>query len=377
MRLIDSICTLAASTLIFMGAVACAQSSAASAKPSAPPIPSSSGQEMQLSDQPNFSVAGVTDWTAVGGHGSDSTLRVTESLASATVALKASSSARRTSSTGRSGDAESFLRAGERSEASGDALAAVHAFERAATLDPSEANYFAWGSELLLHRAIWQAEEVFRKGTVAFPQSARMNTALGTALFSGARYGEAAERLCSASDLNPKGTEAYLFMGRMQIIAPEVLPCVEPHLARFVEQEPSNALAKYLYAMTLLKSKQIAPRPDTVEHARSLLDQAVALDPQCGDAYLELGILSNAQHDNQQAIRFYTKAIETTPSLADAHYRLGVLYDRAGDHDQAAQQFKLHDEIKRQQAEVTERQRRDIKQFIFTTPGVASPTSQP
>ena len=34
-----------------------------------PPSPS---QAMKFSDEPNFSIAGVTDWTAAGGHGSDS-----------------------------------------------------------------------------------------------------------------------------------------------------------------------------------------------------------------------------------------------------------------------------------------------------------------
>ena len=43
---------------------------------------------MEFADQPNFAIAGVTDWTAVGGHGSDSTLRTSESLASETRALK-------------------------------------------------------------------------------------------------------------------------------------------------------------------------------------------------------------------------------------------------------------------------------------------------
>lgn len=45
-------------------------------------------QAMEFADQPNFTIAGVTDWTAVGGHGSDSTLRTTEDLANETRSLK-------------------------------------------------------------------------------------------------------------------------------------------------------------------------------------------------------------------------------------------------------------------------------------------------
>jgi tetratricopeptide (TPR) repeat protein len=335
---------------------------------------------MQFSDQPNFSVAGVTDWTAVGGHGSDSTLRTTESLASATAALKSakpSTGSGPSSLSPNTAKADKLRVSGEHFEATGDPLSAVRAFEQATTLDPSEANYFAWGSELLLHRAIWQAEEVFRKGTTAFPGSVRMQTALGTALFSGARYDEAAQRLCTASDLDPSVSEPYLFMGRMQIVAPNALTCVEPHLARFVAQQPNNSVANYLYAMALLKSQERAPNSLIMQRAESLLSQAVDLDPHCGDAYLELGILANTRHDTSQAILYFTSAVQATPMLADAHYRLGVLYDRTGDHEKARHEFQLHDQIKQQQATLTEQQRRDIKQFLFAKPGQPSPAPAP
>ncbi len=349
-------------------------------KPSAAASSSSAAQEMQFSDLPTFSVAGVTDWTAVGGHGSDTTLKTTESLATATAALKPNGSASGNASPSNPGNvtqADTYRLSGQRFEAVGDSLAAVNAFERAATLDPSESNYFAWGSELLLHRAIWQAEGVFRKGVEAFPKSVRMNTALGTALFSGARYDEAAQRLCIASDLDPKAAEPYLFMGKMQIIAPDALPCIEPHLSRFVRQQPMDSVANYLYAMALLKNQEIVPNADTVQRATSLLEHAVAINTQYGDAYLELGILASGQHNNQQAIRYYTRAIESTPSLADAHYRLGVLYDRTGEHEKAKQEFQLHDQIKQRQAAITEQQRRDIKQFLFAKPDSATPAREP
>ncbi|HZD76440.1 MAG TPA: carboxypeptidase regulatory-like domain-containing protein, partial [Acidobacteriaceae bacterium] len=53
---------------------------------------SSASQPMGFSDQPNFTVAGVTDWTAVGGHGSDSILRTSEDLARETLALQGQAS---------------------------------------------------------------------------------------------------------------------------------------------------------------------------------------------------------------------------------------------------------------------------------------------
>ena len=162
-------------------------------------------QAMEFADKPNFTVAGVTDWTAVGGHGSDATLRTSEALARETLTLKPDDPANHGNEYDlalaykESGDytrarehvqkllaqqdnADLHRLLGELDEKTGDPLAAVHEDEQAVRLDPSEQNYFAWGSELLLHRAVWQAAEVFRNGSKAHPHSARMLAALGTAL---------------------------------------------------------------------------------------------------------------------------------------------------------------------------------------------------
>ncbi len=332
---------------------------------------SSSAQAMEFADKPNFTVAGVTDWTAVGGHGSDSSLRTSEALASETLTLKPEGLGH--SAVSGAGDAHRV--AGELAEKRGDPLAAVHEYEQAVRLDPSEQNYFEWGSELLLHRAVWQAQEVFHKGADAYPRSARMLTGLGAALFAGARYDEAAVDLCNASDLSPSDPEPYLFMGRMQIAAPNALTCVEPKLARFVQQQPENSLANYLYAMATLKRHEQSADKQTTQQAEALLTKAVTLDAKCGDGYLQLGILAASQRNLEKAIDFYTKAIAANPQLGDAHYRLGVAYDRIGEHTKAKQEFELHDEIKKQQAAEIERQRREVKQFLIVLPG--QPTFPP
>ena len=412
----------------------------------------SSTPAMEFADKPNFTVAGVTDWTAVGGHGSDATLRTSEALARETLSLKPQGLG---SGSAGANESESKLRAalaaapgsfeanhqlgefylqaghyreslpllqaayqidpanrgneydlaradevtgafsqsrdhiekllahqddaglhrllGELDEKMGDPLAAVHEDEQAVRLDPSEQNYFAWGSELLLHRAVWQAAEVFRNGSKAYPRSARMLTALGTALFAGALYDQAADSLCQASDLNPADTEPYMFMGKIEMAAPKPLPCIAPRLARFVQQQPGNSLANYLYAMAILKQQQPSMNHESLQQVETLLTKAVAIDPKCGDAYLQLGILSSSQHNSEKAIGYFTKAIEVDPQLGEAHYRLGVAYDRMGSPEKAKQEFQLHDEIEKLQAADVERQRREVKQFSVVLEGQPAP----
>jgi tetratricopeptide (TPR) repeat protein len=328
-------------------------------------LSSSSTPAMEFADKPNFTVAGVTDWTAVGGHGSDSSLRTSEALTRETLTLKPEIEKRSAAVS----SADLHRLAGERDEKQGDPLAAVHEFEQAVRLDPNEQNYFEWGSELLLHRAVWQAQEVFGKGADAYPKSARMLAALGTALFASARYDEAALRLCNASDLNPADPEPYMFMGRIEMAAPNPLPCIEKKLARFVQEQPENSLANYFYAMAIWKRQQQPAELQTLQQVETLLTRAVTIDAKCGDAYLQLGIIKSTQHDFGQAIGFYTKAIEASPQLGDAHYRLGMAYDRIGEHDKAKQQLQLHDEIEKQQTATIENQRREVKQFLVVLDG--------
>jgi tetratricopeptide (TPR) repeat protein len=409
---------------------------------SASSVPST--QVMEFADEPTFTIAGVTDWTAAGGHGSDTSLRASEALTRETLKLKADGPGHNAADL--SGDAiaanesESKLRAAlagapgsfeanrqlgdfsllqtsyridpanhdneydlalalkeagdisqarehvqkllahgenadlhrlaaELDEKSGDPLAAVHEYEQAVRLDPSEQDYFEWGSELLFHRAIWQAQEVFGKGAKAYPQSARMLAALGTALFASARYDEAALRLCDASDLNPADPEPYIFMGKIEMAAPNPLACVERKLARFVQLQPGSSVANYLYAMAIWKGQAQPADPLALQQVETLLTRAVTIDAKCGEAYLQLGILYYSQRNFEKAIGYYTKAIEVNPQLDEAHYRLGVAYDRIGEPAKAKQEFQLHDEIKKLQAAAIEQQRRDVKQFLVVVPG--------
>ena len=404
---------------------------------------------MGFSDSPNFTVAGVTDWTAVGGHGSDSILRTSEDLARETVALKPKDAEPGTSDragSAKEGESEGILRtalagapgsfdanhqlgeyylhagryreslplleaayrldpanennerdlalayeqtgdfkqarehvdkllkrkndadlhrmAAELDEKLGDPLGAVQEYQRAVALNPSEQNYFAWGSELLLHRAVWQAADVFRNGVKAHPHSVRLLTGLGTALFAGAAYDEAARNLCAASDLDPSNPEPYIFMGKVAMAAPAPLPCIEAKLARFAKEKPDSSIANYLYAMAMWKQQQSSSNKPAVQDVETLLTKAVTIDPKCSDGFLQLGILAASQHNYEKAIQLYTKASEINPQLAEAHYRLGVAYEHLGERDKAQQEFQLHDQIEKRQADAVERERRELKQFV-------------
>jgi tetratricopeptide (TPR) repeat protein len=334
---------------------------------------------LEFSDQPNFVIAGITDWSNLGLHGSDATTRTSDALAKETLALKSSPAPASSANTAADAAAAHRL-SGDRDERSSDPVAAVREYEQAARLDPSEENYFAWGSELLLHRATQPAAEVFTKGSALHPQSTRMLVGLGAALYANGLRDDAARRLCQASDLNPADPAPYLFLGKIEATAVDPVPCAEEKLARFAKEQPGNALANYYYAVSLWKNRRpsgnLSGNSPQFRQAAALLEKAVALDPTLAEAYLQLGILYAAQNDFARAVQFLRQAIAANPQLAEAHRRLGQAYQRTGNATQAAQEFAIYKQVQKSEADTLERQRRELRQFLVILQSQPATTTQ-
>lgn len=402
-------------------------------------------QAMEFSDTPQFKIAGVTDWTAAGGHGSDATLRASEAITRQALAYKSAETAASDAvdeanlrgaverapdsfdaqrklglfylRAGKFGPAADALKAayrmrpddreneadlaraclgvgdveqakahadhlkgegdkadahrlaGEIAEKQGDPVRAVAEFQKAVELNPSEENYFAWGSELLVHRAVWQAKGVFQQASGLYPHSARLMTALGATLFAGALYDDAAYKLCNAADMNPKGDESYELLGKIEIASPNPLPCVRERLDRYMKMRPHSAMANYYVAMANWKTGGgPAAKEPTLAQVKAQLEHATLLEDSCAECWLQLGNVAAAQRDYSAAVDDYQKAIKCDGKLSDAHYRLAVAYDRLGRRDDARAQFALHDELAKESATAVQQQRLQIKQFIVELP---------
>ena len=403
-------------------------------------------------DEPAFTVAGVTNTTNIGGHGSTVVVRSQEALAKETVSLSreviaakpldASSSTvakekslreilqREPESPGANHDLGSLLVAAGKSEEAipylqrasrmsssdstyllarayadagnyekaqttaqialsspgrsiseqaqihhlladveekrSNSLEAVREYQRAAELDPNEANLFDWGAELLVHRAPEPAVEVFTQGNRRFPASARILIGLGVALYAHGRNDRAAQRLCEASDLNPGDITPYLFLGKMQSAEVAQSDCMAARFDRFARLQPQNPLANYYLAISLSKQRKLLNDPQSLPQEQALLEKAVQLDPKLGIAYLQLGIVYSDQHDFPRAIAAYRSAVGVSPELEEGHYRLGQAYRRTGDTEKAQQELELYSQLSRKTEEQLERRRHDIQQFVYT-----------
>jgi tetratricopeptide (TPR) repeat protein len=337
---------------------------------------SASTKTPEFFDQPQFTVAGVTDTTSLGGHGSDTVVRTRETIAKDTASLgKTASSAPTVTETEKSlreklvrepNSADLHHSLADLEEKLGNSLEAVREYQRAAELDPREPYLFDWGSELLLHHAPEPAVEVFSKGNRLFPHSVRMLVGLGAAWFARGDVDQAVKRVCTASDLNSDDSMPYLFLGKMQ--AAETIPPPElvEKLHRFATLQPENAEANYYYAVGLWKRRASPPDTNVATQVESLLNKAIRLDPKYSAAYLQLGIVDAEQRDSQRAIANYQRAIQADPQMEEAHYRLAQAYRQIGEADKAKAELQIYDQMSKESAENSERERHEIRQFVYT-----------
>jgi tetratricopeptide (TPR) repeat protein len=297
-------------------------------------------------DEPKFVVAGVTAGTYQGGHGSDVILRSTEGLATAAASL---------------GDAG----AGSASEKAGDALAAVHEFQRAAEQEPSERNLFALGAELLQHRADRAAIEVFTKGQRLFPGSSRMTIGLAVAYYAQGSYEAAAHWFFAACDLDRQAPGPYLFLAKVESPAITKSSGFRERLARFAKLQPENAQADYHYAAALWSQRSGPEDADTPAKVKALLEKAVHIDPKLGPAYTLLGMVEFDGGHLQQAAAALEKAIASDPNTEEAHYRLAQVYRRMGELTKARDESAVYEELSRKSADEAQSKRRELQQFVI------------
>src|SRR6266478_5399269 len=264
---------------------------------------------------------------------------------------------------------------GEVEEKDGKFVAAANEYEIAAHMDPSESNLFDWGSELLLHRTLEPAVEVFQQASDRYPASQRLMIGLGMALYARGNYDDAVKFLLKAADLNPSDPGCYLFLSKAYDSSPSQADEVIQRFRRFAELQPQNSRALYYYAMSLWKGKRAQDSSLNLHQIESLLKNSLALDPKLAEAHLQLGNLYSDQNKYSGAIPEYLHALGLNPDLADAHYRLGQAYVRTGEKGRAQEQFQVYQRIREQHLADLDKQRAEIRQFVYSAKD--SPSAKP
>jgi tetratricopeptide (TPR) repeat protein len=220
-------------------------------------------------------------------------------------------------------------------------LPAAQQFQLAAQLDPTEDTLAAWGSELLRHGNLKEAEQVFLSGVKVYPQSWRMNTGLGITQHVVGKDGDAIRSLIRAADLNPADPKSYSFLKIIDQVPADLMPEVTSRFRQYAQQHPKRAQAQYLYAANLWRADEISSQTGNSEKIESLLKTAISLDPKLAGAHTQLGILYARRGEYRRAASEFEQTVKLDPDQAAAHYHLAQALIHLGQKDSADEQLKI------------------------------------
>jgi tetratricopeptide (TPR) repeat protein len=241
-------------------------------------------------------------------------------------------------------------------------LKAVHAFQKAAELEPGNEDYrFDYAFELLKHKTDRAALAIFASGVRDFPRSLKLHLGMGCTYFVVGKHEEAAGILLEAIKIEPNNRLAYLLLGKTYEQAASFRVAVEEAFRAYLEKLPPDPWAHYNYAKILTLGAQSAPKPD-FQAAKTHLQRALSLDPRFAEAYVQLAILLQTQDQNKESLPFLARAVQSNPGLAAAHYRLGLAYRRLGRKEEAASEFALSEKLNVESQ--AEREKRTVIQFL-------------
>ena len=245
-------------------------------------------------------------------------------------------------------------------------VAAEHEYETAAHMDPSESDLFDWATELLLHRTLDPAVDVFQHATERYPESPRLAIGLGMALYSRGNYDGAVKALLRAADLSPSDPQCYYFLSKAYDSSPGQADEVIQRFQRFAELQPRDSRAPYYYAMSLWKGRRAQDATVDFQQIEMLLKRSVDLDPKFAEAHLQLGNLFSDQKKYDAATPHYEQDVTLNEDLADAHYRLGQALVHLGRKQEAQEQLRVYQKLRAEHLAELDRQRAEVRQFVYS-----------
>jgi len=273
-------------------------------------------------------------------------------------------SAERSKSVADTGSIESLI--GDIQEKRGDPLAAVHSYQAAVTLEPSEERYhLALGLELLRHQTFDAALVVFKQASTLFPQSVRVKILLGLAYYFVDRSADASQALLEAAKMDPQDETVARYLGEITLQDTSTPnPAAIAQVCSFADEHPQNKTADAFCGGILLKvdrdSGDISRRPEILrrlQHAAQIGPREPLARCQLGKAFEWAGLWTQARPETEACVGL-------DPSSPDGHYQLSRIYRRLGLTALANQQTSLQQAAALRQSEENVRRTETVTKFL-------------
>lgn len=279
---------------------------------------------------------------------------------------EALASAQKAKEIGDSADIEGLL--GDIQENVGDSLAAIKSYQAAVALDPKSENHqLSLALEFIRHRNFEPAKLVLKQAEKSFPNSWRVQVALGMVEYFVGTKPAASQILLHAADLAPDPELAFRYLGDIELdesAAPD--PAAVTRLCGYADAHPKAAREQlYCGALALHTDYALRDKSHINEIIRRLTIASKAL-PDEAAPHCELGRAYSWLEDWVAAQEQSEICVKLNPNSAQAHYRLSQIYHHTGQTDRAREEIKLYKEASEKLAEENEQHERTLNTFLYT-----------
>lgn len=259
---------------------------------------------------------------------------------------------------------ESLL--GDIQEKRGDPLAAVHSYQAAVNLQPSEERYhIALALELLRHQTFDAALVVLNQSATLFPTSARVKILLALAYFFVDRSADAVQALLQAAELDPQDETVARYLGEITLLDTSTPnPSATAQVCKFADAHPQNKTADAFCGAILLRlardSEDVSRRPEILRR----LQHAARIAPSEPVARCQLGKAFEWTEQWRQARIEMEACVRLDPNSPDGHYQLSRIYRRLGLSALANRQTSLQEAAAQRQSDESVRRTETVTKFL-------------
>jgi tetratricopeptide (TPR) repeat protein len=186
--------------------------------------------------------------------------------------------------------------------------------------------------------------EICNQGIQKFPASGPLFEVKGLAETMLLHTADAIRSYSRALEINPNSPRANLGLATSQVAA-GMYAEAQKTFARGIRDFPEDALHFQEYGLLLVKLGQTG---DAAQEARGfeLLEQAIALNSNLGQANYHIGQAALERGDTAKAIACLERARQTEPNVSKIRFALARAYGRVGKKDQAARELEAYQRLK-------------------------------
>lgn len=234
---------------------------------------------------------------------------------------------------------DSLARAGEHAEA-------LSCFRRAATIYPSNVTAHAALANMLV--VLGQArkdDNMLREALERAQHALDMDGTLFVALLNAGKaskmLGEkkrAIEFFERAAEARPDNPQPHLWLGTIHAEEKRYTRATS-HMKKALEIDPNAIEAHMTLGLINLAQSRVRADLDRLHQAIHEFEEVLRLNPNRGDALMELGMAYHYCERNADAAECYRKLVALSPENPKAHYHYGTLLARVGDSVRALHHF--------------------------------------